>query len=150
MKGLAPSALQNPPTGSGVCVGIEVGTLPDPPIRMGERLGRRAPGGWAQTPLSVYVTSHRRIDLCRKRGISGTYHGVLRGLDTKLIHEFADFSHTLDEVDPYYLTIALDLGRGPRDGVDDPHLLWGVVVSTSGELARETKGKGDDFTKYIP
>ena len=43
----------------------------------------------------------------------------------KLVHRLTDFYHAIDEVGPYYLTMALDLGRGPRDGVDDPRLLWG-------------------------
>jgi len=33
--------------------------------------------------------------------------------------------HAIDEVGSYYLTIALDFSRRPRDGIDDPHSLWG-------------------------
>jgi len=74
--------------------------------------------------LEVSVTVTSEVDLWSRR-VPPTHDSILRSLDMKLVHGFTDFDHAIDEVGPYYLTIALDLGRGPRDGVDDAHLLWG-------------------------
>jgi hypothetical protein len=72
-----------------------------------------------------------------------THHIVLGGFDGELIHDLANSQHAFDEVAPYYLTIALDLGRGPGDGIDDPHLLKYGAGGVSGALTRAAKDKGD-------